>query len=460
MFWLNCGYTPLTIKDIALKKISLTLVMLLAGITAALLLAGCATSSKAPMTVIPSVGYLEEVGTLEFLESFPEETSFDMAEFPEAHSIWPQVFAGAKKSIDVASFYFSRQGDGEDAAAPTDIPDLLGTSLQGLKQAAERSCKVQVLGDEKFFSTYPQIISRFNTWPGVEAKTLNAGRLWDGVLHAKYFVVDDQKLYVGSQNWDWRAMNQIRELGALVSHRGLATDLKRIFTMDWELADAVLPEHVPEFDESDYPVTPGFDQLNPVQLVSTTGDTVTAVLAASPARALPEGIAWDLPLLIELIDSAKESVNFQLLSYNVSDRQGRLFDDLDSALRRAAARKVKVRIILANWSKVNYKLSWIKSLAAVYRIEVKFSNIPENSQGFIPFARVEHAKYLTVDGKAAWVGTSNWSRDYFHNSRNISLFFKGAGAAGPLEKFFAKSWNSQYTETVDLGAEYAPPKRN
>jgi len=442
-----------------LNRLALTLVSLLTGISIALVFSGCAVSDNSPITVTPSVGYLDEVGTLELVESYPEETNLDMPEFPEAHSTWPAVFASAEKSIDVASFYFSRQGDGLDAVAPEGIADVLGESLQGLRLAAVRGCKVQALGDEKFFSTYPQIISRFNTWPGVTAKTLNGSRLWNGVLHAKYFVVDDRKLYVGSQNWDWRAMNQIRELGVLVDHRGLAADLKRIFNMDWALADAVLPEHVPDFAEADYPITPEFSQLNPVNLLTARGDTVSAVLAASPARALPEGIAWDLPLLIELIDSAEKSVNLQLLSYNVSDRQGRLFDDLDRALRRAAARKVKVQIILANWSKVKYKLSWIKSLAAVYRIEVKFSNIPEHSKGFIPYARVEHAKYLTVDGKAAWVGTSNWSRDYFHNSRNISLFFQGQGVAQPLDEFFAKSWESQYTETVDLGADYAPPKR-
>ncbi len=440
-------------------KNTLNSVMLIVGVSAALFIIGCANSGKDHLTLNPSDKFLNELGSLEFLESVPEGTNFDLPAFPEAHSTWPHIFSDAEKSIDVASFYFSRQGDGEDAATPAGIDDLLGESLQGLKSAAQRGCQVQVLGDEKFFSTYPQIISRLDGWPGVSATTLNAGRLWDGVLHAKYFVVDDQQIYVGSQNWDWRSMNQIRELGALVKHPVLAGQLKRIFTMDWQLAHSVLPENVPEVDQANYPVNPGFDQLNPVRLMTSTGDTVSAVLAASPARALPANIAWDLPLLVELIDSAQESINLQLLSYNVSDRQGRLFDDLDRALRRAAARKVKVQIILANWSKVKYKLSWIKSLAAVYRIEIKFSNIPENSKGFIPYARVEHAKYLTVDGKSAWVGTSNWARDYFHNSRNISLFFHGEGAARPLNQFFAKSWNSQYTETVDLGADYIPPKR-
>jgi len=187
---------------------------------------------------------------------------------------------------------------------------------------------------------------------------------------------------------------------------------------------------------------------------------VEAVLAASPAAGLPEGIAWDLPLLVEMMDSATKTLNLQLLSYNVSDRSGNYFADLDNALRRAAARQVKVQILLSNWSKVHYKLHWIQSLAAVRNIEVKFSNIPDHSKGFIPYGRVEHPKYLTVDGSAAWVGTSNWSRDYFYSSRNISLFFHGQGAAQPLDNFFAKGWDSPYAETVDPSGQYQPPKRN
>ena len=40
----------------------------------------------------------------------------------------------------------------------------------------------------------------------------------------------------------------------------------------------------------------------------------------------------------------------------------------------------------------------------------------------------------------------------------MSLFFKGVGAAGPLEDFFARGWDSPYTEVVDPCGEYAPPR--
>ena len=93
-------------------------------------------------------------------------------------------------------------------------------------------------------------------------------------------------------------------------------------------------------------------------------------------------------------------------------------------------------------------------------LEVRFSDIPEHPDGFIPFARVEHAKYLTVDGDKCWIGTSNWSRGYFYESRNLGLFLVGDGAAHDPDLFFNQSWHGPYAATVDPGADYEPPRRN
>ena len=401
------------------------------------------------------------VGTLKFVESYPEETDLDLPDFPEAATVWPEELSKAQKSIDVASFYFSRIGDGEDASAPSGVSDRLVDSAEAIALATEKNVQVRILGDSKFQKTYPELLQWFGDIESVESRTFDVGSHWGGVLHAKYFLVDDHTLYVGSQNWDWRALTQIRELGALVTHPTLAANLKQIFDLDWSLSGSHL-ESLTKSRTSSPAVDPVFIPFNelPHSLLQTNdGQQVEAVLAASPPAGLVDSVPWDLPLLVELIDSATETVHLQLLSYNVSDREGRYFADLDNALRRAAARNVKVQILLANWSKVHYKLHWIQSLAAVKNIEVKFSNIPDHSAGFIPFARVEHAKFLTVDRRGAWVGTSNWSRDYFYSSRNISLFFEGAGAAIPLDKFFALGWNSQFAETVDPSGQYEPPKR-
>jgi phosphatidylserine/phosphatidylglycerophosphate/cardiolipin synthase-like enzyme len=399
----------------------------------------------------------EETGTLQFLESVPEESVLDLPDLDQAWEVWSQVLGNATESVAVASFYFSRQGDGKDAGSPPGVADRLAPLIDSLPGLGQRGVKVRVLGDGKFFKTYPEALTWLDGQKDVTARHIDAGGLWGGVMHAKYFVVDDRAFYVGSQNWDWRALTQIHELGALVRHPRLARQLRAVFDLDWELAARTPSGPVPE----ENPVwTVLWPDTSPAALTTAGGDTVLAVLAASPPQALPPGVPWDLPLMVEMIDGAQQRVRVQLLSYGVADREGRFFETLDNALRRAAARKVEVQIILSNWAKRRYSVPWIQSLAAVQGIEVKFSNIPEHSAGFIPFARVEHAKYLTVDGKGAWVGTSNWSRDYFYQSRNVSLLMHGAGAAGQLDTFFTQSWDGPYTETVDPCGQYQPPRRN
>jgi len=394
-------------------------------------------------------------GKITFVESVPAETTLDLPDLEEAAVVWPRVIAAARKSIRVASFYYSRIGDGKDASAPAGAPDRLLPSLTALREAAGRGVQVHLLADKKFLENYPEVPALFAETAGAESRILDAAAMWDGVLHAKYMLLDDDTFFVGSQNWDWRALDQIHELGVLVQQPDLARQLNSVYEMDWVLAaDPTLAE-----DTDPGPPTNLFELTGaPVQ--TTAGDVVQGLVAASPRRALPDGIPWDLPLLVDLIDSARDSVHLQLLSYGVTDREGRLFDDLDSALRRAAARRVEVRIILSNWSKTKYKVPWIKSLAVLPHLEVRFTNIPDYSKGFIPFGRVEHAKYLTVDGKGLWLGTSNWSRDYFYGSRNISLFFLGAGAPAAPDRFFNLSWHSQYAEVVTPEGRYSPPRRN
>jgi phosphatidylserine/phosphatidylglycerophosphate/cardiolipin synthase-like enzyme len=100
----------------------------------------------------------------------------------------------------------------------------------------------------------------------------------------------------------------------------------------------------------------------------------------------------------------------------------------------------------------------LESMSLVPGITVKLITIPQWSGGFIPYARVAHAKYLVVDGERAWIGTSNWERSYFYQTRNVGLILDGASLAGRLDRFFADGWNSPYATAVDPCASYAPPR--
>src|SRR5439155_1921614 len=144
----------------------------------------------------------------------------------------------------------------------------------------------------------------------------------------------------------------------------------------------------------------------------------------SPKDLLPDDSLWELPRIVALIDGAKSSVRVQLLTYKMTGRDD-YFPDLENALRRAAARGVKVQLLVADWCMRKGTIEGLQALEPLPNIDVKLVTIPQWSGGYIPFARVCHAKYLVVDAKNAWIGTSNWEKDYSYRSRNVGVILEG-----------------------------------
>lgn len=388
-----------------------------------------------------------EVGRVVFVESVPVETEdhLDLPDLPHAADAWLDLVQGAQRSLDIFSFYVSPDPDQRCS---------LQAVLDAVEARARGGVAVRLLSDAKFHRTYPETHDRFATLDHIDARLIDGNRAWGGgVLHAKGMIIDGERFFLGSQNWDWRALEHIHELGVMVEHQALAADLARLYDLDWQRAGA--PDGPPPASAASAEAS-----FAPVRaLALPDGRICDAVLAASPPHALPAGIPWDLPLLIDQIDRASERVRLQMLSYKPGDRDDSYWGELDQALRRAAARGCEVQIIMSNWSKRDSVVPHLKSLTVLPRIDVRFTNIPEWSGGFIPFARVDHAKYVTCDGNALWLGTSNGSRDYFYQSRNVSLFLRGDGAAEAADRFFEISWTSPYAEHVDPCAAYEPPRR-
>lgn len=368
---------------------------------------------------------------IELVESWPAETTLDHEDIPDAKDEWPRLIARARRSIDIAQFYVSDQSG-----------KRLGPVLAGLQAAAARGVRIRLLADAKFAKTYPETLDRFSRIPNVEVRRFDVGALTGGVLHAKYFIVDGTELYLGSQNFDWRSLEHIQELGVSVSDRSLARDLLDVFETDWQLAggsDRSARTHstAPLSSELAYRSAP-----------------VRATFVASPKDFLPDESEWDLPKLVALIDSAHSSVRAQMLTYGI-ERKDERFYELDDALRRAVARGVEVKLLLSDWSHFA-KSEAARRASGLSPLDIRIVSIPKSSEGDIPFARVVHAKYLTVDGQRAWVGTSNWERDYFYKSRNVGLILEGEAIARRLGSFFDDLWQSRYAKPIVLESANAP----
>ncbi len=375
---------------------------------------------------------------LVLVESSPVETTLDHPEIPDAHAVWPQMMAGATRTLEIAQFYVSN--------APG---SRLEPVIQAVEAAADRGVQVRVLADEKFAPQYPETLQRLAARANIQVRRIDMTKSLGGVLHAKYFVVDGREAFLGSQNFDWRALEHIQELGLRVRVPEVVQRLGAVFEQDWALAGGAAPAAPAAADESG--AVPGPFEAR------FGGDTVRVQPAFSPRGFLPEPGAWDLPQLVKLIDGARESVRVQLLTYRAKDRSGGEFRELEDALKRASARGVKVELLVADWGKRAGTIEGLQALHAPPNLTVKIATIPRWSGGFIPFARVVHAKYMVVDGEAAWLGTSNWEADYFTKSRNVGVVVRGAAFAKELERFFSGTWTSPYAAEVDPKAKYTPP---
>ncbi|HEY0191121.1 MAG TPA: phospholipase D-like domain-containing protein, partial [Kofleriaceae bacterium] len=390
-----------------------------AGAPSAAAPSAAAPSGAAPSGATPS-GAAPAAAAFELVETVPAGTTLDHPELRDAADVWLELITRARRSIDLGQFYASNHQ-----------PGRLEPIIAALEAAARRGVIIRFLVEQSFVKVYPDTLDRLAR-AGVIVRHLDLKAVpgAGGILHAKYFVIDGREAFFGSQNFDWRALDHNYELGARTTDPGVVAGLAAVFASDWARA--------------------GGEPAPDVRLPDTTG---AIRFVASPRALLPPGVAWDLPAIIGLLDAARSTITVEALGYLAGS-----WDELEAPLRRAAARGVHVQLLLADWSKRKKTIGGLQQLARTPNIEVRLTTIPEDASGFIPFARVTHAKALVVDGARAWLGTSNWERDYFYATRNVGAIIDDPAIAAELARFFTTLWQSTYAVPVDPDARYIPPR--
>jgi len=385
---------------------------------------GLATACGAPPAAAVAPPPVAPLPAFELVETVPVETTLDHPELADAADVWLAMINGARRSIDLAQFYASNHQ-----------PSRLEPIVAALEAAVARGVRVRFLAEQGFVKVYPDTLERL-TRAGAAVRHLSLKGVagGGGILHAKYFVVDDRDAFFGSQNFDWRALEHNYELGARVREPAVVAGLAAIFAADWARAGG-----------------------EPVPAAHVPPPRGALTLVASPPDLLPAGVAWDLPRLVALLDAATATIRVELLTYR-ADADGAPWDALEAPLVRAARRGVRVELLLADWSKREKTIAGLQRLARIPNLAIRLTTIPVWSGGFVPFARVTHAKALVVDDAHAWLGTSNWEKDYFTRSRNLGVVIDDAALAGELARFFTTLWNSPYAVPVDPDATYTPPR--
>ena len=374
---------------------------------------------------------------IQLVESVPVESGLGHPGLPAAADVWVEMIDGARRSLDLEHFYLSHW-PGE----PT------GPVLDAIGRAAKRGVRVRLLLDARMYATYPSPADSLGRLPGVELRQIDMKKIsGGGVQHGKCMIVDGEQVFVGSQNLDWRSLKHIHELGVRARDRRIAELFLRVFESDW-LSSAPGGAAVGSTAGGPVPALP-------LRLLQAAGDTVDVWPSFSPRGHIPDSSLWDLEAIVRRIDAARREVVVQLLSYG-SGRAAERDSTLDQALRRAAGRGVSVKLLVSDWEADNARIGDLQRLAQVPNVEAKLSTVPEWSGGYIPFARVEHCKYMVVDTLWTWVGTSNWEPDYFHSSRNAALTMRNVRLARQARAIFETSWRSPTVQVVRADRTYAP----
>ncbi|KAJ6656940.1 hypothetical protein lerEdw1_002941 [Lerista edwardsae] len=396
--------------------------------------------------------------SLTLVESIPDILDYgpEAPQHPSTYQGWMDLLAEANSSVEIAAFYFTLRDSDIHREDPSSqqgkavFESLLGLPSRGVKLS------IAVNSPQMSESDTEELARQ-----GADVWKVDMKRLTGGIVHTKLLVVDGKHLYVGSANMDWRALTQVKELGAVLHNCScLARDLLRIFATyrilghEGASIPAVWPSNLAAESSLAHPLKLQLD-----------GTSAEVYISSSPPALSTQGRTADLAAIISTIEDAQDFVYISVMDYEprcefCSPKS--YWPVIDDALRTAACtEKVMVRLLISCWQHSSRAMFvFLESLHTLSRrplscpIEVKLFAFPGNEDvAPIPYTHVNHNKYMVTD-RLAYIGTSNWSEDYFTRTAGVGLIVNqseaAAGDSGPtlrkqLEAVFHRDWDSAYT---------------
>ncbi len=370
--------------------------------------------------------------TFQLVETTPVKTIYQNSTLSNTETVWLNMVNEAQRSIVIGSFFF--------ASAPNSSMEYF---VQALNAAAERGVQVQILLDQSMQAQSAPVVAELNK-KNIGVRYVNFKQLDNGVMHAKYMIIDGHDSFVGSQNFGWKAISQNHELGIRIDNVQLANNLLQLFNIDWQLSQLNNFSAARDWARA-HDFTNPITHENPIQM-----GTASIYPAYSPKDFIPDNVDWDLPQLLDLIDGAKQQILIQVYQYSdLSGYQGRnRWQPIDKTLIDAAKRGVKIKLLVSD-AMLNGKagLRGLQGIQNIPNIEIRVSSIPVYQGKHGAYPRVDHAKYMLIDNNITWISTSNWQKNYFYKTRGISLVIHDSATNAALQKIFWQAWQSPYAKT-------------
>ncbi|XP_069602868.1 5'-3' exonuclease PLD3 [Ranitomeya imitator] len=427
----------------------------------------CSSSTEKMEILVKQDNSCSDPCNIVLVESIPEglEYSPNSTISPSVFQSWMTLLSQAKCSVDIASFYWTLTNNDTHTKHPSAQEGE--QILQEMIKLKQRGISLRVAVNPSGSPTKDADINALRA-SGADVRVVDLPQLTNGVLHTKFWVVDGKHIYIGSANMDWRSLTQVKELGSTVYNcTCLAQDLEKIFEAYWVLgeANATIPSPWPDTFSTIY------NKETPME-VSLNSTESHVYLSSSPPPLSAKGRTDDIDSILSIIDDAKKFVYISVMDYTPTEefsKPRRYWPVIDNHLRKAVyERHVTVRLLISCWanSKPNM-FPFLNSLDALqnnkshYNIEVKIFIVPVSpEQKSIPFARVNHNKYMVTD-RVAYIGTSNWAGDYFIRTAGSALVVNQTCTVNAtntmqkqLEAVFLRDWDSNYSHVIHSLTSY------
>lgn len=396
------------------------------------------------------------------VETIPDELTYDdKINSTSTYDGILSIVKSAKNTIEIASMYWTMLGT-DVMKDPVPESKKGEEILQAVIDASKiRSVKVRIAVNAENNLQENEDIKMLKEYAQIRA--VNFTRLIGaGVLHTKFIIADGKHFYLGSANMDWRSLTHVKEMGVIMkNNEQVAEDLQKIFNVYWFLGDenSVIPKEWPsEFDTD-------INSTNPLKMeINPNSGYYGLYLSSSPREFCPSKRTNDLDAILDIINEAEHYIYIAIMDYFpefLYTRKHYYWPLIDNALRRAVTeRRVNVRLMASHWSHTRKSLNlFLKSLSALNgnkhaipgSIQTKFFTFP-NFQTNIPFSNVNHNKYMVTD-KSVYIGTSNWSADYFVNTAGVGLILntidpQHSSFHNQMKNIFLRDWNSKYAKYV------------
>ncbi len=409
------------------------------------------------------------------VESIPDQVNLKLLPGTDyTLNSWLDIINKAQKTLKIAAFYSNLRNEHKQ---PRNMGGWMGQEvMDAILKAHARGVAITIVQN----SPLRDLTHEDTDWlrDNTIAKVIYVdwGAAFGGVLHSKMIMSDDVRFYVGSANFDWTSLAQVKELGIYISDcECLSGDMEKI----WSAYKYVGQDLKSNFKNLKQGFPSGLETRNhlkhPFNISfenDKTGTFGDMYISSSPREVNPPGRTNDIVALLNVINTATVNLSISVMDYLPLDAYGEprtYWGEIEDALKSAVTRNVTIRMLVSKWTSTSdLQVPVVASMNTwgsfcqysntknhtsnpwcTGSLTVKLFEIPD-AKGYerIPYTRVNHAKYMVSD-TTVYLSTSNWSYDYFYRTAGISVVTTHAQIRQQVEDIFTRDWNSEYVKELE-----------